>query len=47
MKDFRTVSFESLFNADLDYESFEIIKNKLIPIFFAICLIKECMLKTH
>ena len=29
MKDFRTVSFESLFNADLDYESFEIIKNKL------------------
>ena len=25
----------------------EIIKNKLIPIFFAICLIKECMLKTH
>ena len=29
MKDFRTVSFESLFNADLDYESLEIIKNKL------------------
>lgn len=29
MKDFRTVSFESLFNADLNYESLEIIKNKL------------------
>ena len=29
MKDFRTVSFESLFNAELDYESLEIIKNKL------------------
>lgn len=29
MKDFRTVSFESLFNAELDYESIEIIKNKL------------------
>ena len=29
MKDFRTVSFESLFNADLDYESLELIKNKL------------------
>jgi len=29
MKDFRTVSFESLFNADLDYKSLEIIKNKL------------------
>ena len=29
MKDFRTVSFESLFNADLDYESLEIVKNKL------------------
>jgi len=29
MKDFRTVSFESLFNAELDYESVEIIKNKL------------------
>ena len=29
MKDFRTVSFESLFNAGLDYESLEIIKNKL------------------
>ena len=25
----------------------EIIKNKLIPIFLTICLIKECMLKTH
>ncbi|MDB2368571.1 hypothetical protein N9V51_03485 [Candidatus Actinomarina sp.] len=29
MKDFRTVSFESLFNAELDYEKLEIIKNKL------------------
>ncbi len=29
MKEFRTVSFESLFNAELDYESLEIIKNKL------------------
>ena len=29
MKDFRTVSFESLFNAERDYESLEIIKNKL------------------
>ena len=29
MKDFRTVSFESLFNAELEYESLEIIKNKL------------------
>ena len=29
MKDFRTVSFESLFNADLDYESLGIIENKL------------------
>lgn len=29
MKDFRTVSFESLFNADLDYKSLVIIKNKL------------------
>jgi len=29
MKDFRTVSFESLFNAEFDYENLEIIKNKL------------------
>ena len=37
MKDFRTVSFESLFNADLDYESLEIIKNKLAENQLLIC----------
>ena len=29
IKDFRTVSFESIFNANLEFEKIEIIKNKL------------------
>ena len=29
IKDFRTVSFESIFNANLEFENIEIIKNKL------------------